>query len=180
MSDYRVAIRYAKSLLGLAEERGKLEELKVDFESFQDLCNANRDFVNFLKNPIIPNLKKWTILKKIFDGKLNRESMLFLEIVTRKGRELILPEIAKTFIDLYMELKGIVKANVTTAIPMDEKLKEEFRKILTDIVGKDKKVDLEENIDEGIIGGFKLKVGDILLDGSISSGLKNLRQKLVV
>ena len=180
MSDYRVAVRYAKSLLGLAEDRNKLEELKTDFESFQELCNSNRDFVNFLKNPIIPNLKKWTILKKIFKGKLNDESILFLEIVTRKGRESILPEISKAFIDMYLELKGIVQAQVTTAIPMDQGLKDEFTLILKDIVGKDKKVDLDEKIDERIIGGYKLLVGDKLLDSSISSKLKDLRHKLVI
>ncbi|MFC2125568.1 ATP synthase F1 subunit delta [Bacteroidota bacterium] len=180
MSDYRIAIRYAKSLLGLAEERGKLEEIKADFESLRGLCNSNRDFVYFLRNPIIPNLKKWAILKKIFEGKLNDESMIFLEIVTRKGRESILPEISKAFIDLYMDLKGIVQAHVTTAIPMDESLKGEFKEILKDIVGKDKKVDLDENIDGSIIGGYKLTVGDKLLDSSISSGLRNLRHKLVI
>ncbi len=180
MSDYRVAIRYAKSLLGLVEDRDKLEEVKTDFESFRELCNTNRDFVNFLKNPVIPNLKKWAILKRIFEGKLNDESLLFIEIVTRKGRESILPEISRAFIDIYLELKGIVQAQVITAIPMDEGLKDEFTAILKDIVGKDKKVELNEKIDDRIIGGYKLMVGDKLLDSSISSRLKNLRHKLVI
>ena len=139
-----------------------------------------RFFVSFLKNPIIPNQKKWGILKKIFVGRLNEESILFLEIVTRKGRESILPEISESFIDMYLELKGIVQAKVTTAIPMDQTLKDEFTAILKEIVGEDKKIDLDEKVDQDIIGGYKLLVGDKLLDSSISSRLKDLRRKLVI
>jgi len=180
MSDYRVAVRYAKSLLGLAEERGKLDELKADFKSFRNICESNRDFVNFLKNPIIPHLKKWAVLKVIFKDRMSKESFMFLEIVTKKNREFVLPEIAKTFLDLCLEKEGIVQAKITTAIPMDQGLKDEFNQILKDIVGKDKKLEIDEQVDEDIIGGYQLLVGDKLLDSSISSRLKDLKKKLVI
>jgi F-type H+-transporting ATPase subunit delta len=180
MSDYRIAIRYAKSLLGLAVERDKLEEVKNDFSDFKNLCQSNRDFVNFLKNPIIPHLKKWGILKKIFKDKVSTETIAFIEIVTRKNREEILPEIAHVFLDLYKDYKGIIDAKILTATPLDPKLKDEMLKIIKKIVGEEKKIEVKEEIEEELIGGFKIVIGDNLLDGSISSQLRELRQKLVV
>jgi len=76
-----------------------------------------------------------------------------------------------------LEKEGIVQAKITTAIPMDQGLKDEFNQILKDIVGKDKKLEIDEQVDEDIIGGYQLVVGDKLLDSSISSRLKDLKKK---
>ena len=180
MSEYRVAVRYAKSLLELSEERNKLEEVKDDFMNFDSLCQSNRDFLNFLRNPIIPNLQKWGILKKIFQGKVCTETLAFLEIITRKNRETILQDITKVFLELYRERKGIVNAQVITAVPIDEQLKDEFTKIVKSIASKSKEVILEEEIDESILGGYKLRVGDKQMDGTISAQLKKLKRKLII
>ena len=180
MSDYRVAVRYAKSLIKLAEERNKLEEVKEDFSNFKDLCRTNRELVNFLKNPIIPHLRKWVILKKILEGNVCTETIAFIQIVTRKNRENILPEIAKVFLELYMEHEGIVDARISTATPLDSQLKNEIVDIIKKIIGKGKKLEINEEVDEKLIGGYRIVIGDKLLDGSISTQLKELKHKLVI
>ena len=71
MSDSRVAKRYAKPLLQLADERGKLDAVKQDLEMFVSLCEESRDLSNMLKSPIIPHLKKLSILEAVFKGKVD-------------------------------------------------------------------------------------------------------------
>jgi F-type H+-transporting ATPase subunit delta len=73
MSDSRIAVRYAKPLLSLAQEQGKLDIVKDDMEAFLKICDADRNFVLMLKSPVIPHTKKAKILDLIFKGKFDKE-----------------------------------------------------------------------------------------------------------
>lgn len=176
MSEFRVASRYAKSLLELADEKGVLEEVHNDMQSFANLCKENREFVLMLKNPIIKHDKKRTILEKVFKGKVNDLTMAIFDIITRKNREAVLPGIAREFHHQYNVKKGIEVASVTTAVTLDEGLKSELIDLVKKISGKEK-VELKEIVDKDIIGGYVLKVGDRQIDDSIKSKLKALELK---
>lgn len=175
MSITRIAVRYAKPLLELAEEKSSLEEVKADMLAFTDLCNANRDFVLMLKSPIIPHLKKAQILKSIFEGKVSALTATFFDIVARKTREQYLPEIAKEFMVLYNDKMGLQVATVTTPIALDSKERQTFEKLVSDISGK--KPLLTEKVDPELIGGYLLNLGDRQIDESISGHLKDLKLK---
>src|SRR5690606_1117347 len=97
----------------------------------------------------------------------------FFEIISRKNRELILPLIAEEFHTLYNEYKGIVKAKVVTTFPLDEKLRAKFKAVVKERFGKE--VELEESVDESLIGGYILTVGDRQIDESLNSKLKELK-----
>ena len=84
MSNYRVAVRYAKSLISLAEEKDRLEKVKTDIELFNQLCLEVRPFLNFIKNPIISNYKKLGVLQKLFENRIDELSYKFIEIITKK------------------------------------------------------------------------------------------------
>lgn len=176
MSDVRVASRYAKSLLELAVEQGKVEEVHKDMILVDTICNQNRDFALVLKNPTIKNDKKKAILEAIFGGKVCDLTMAIFDIITRKNRESVLPSIAKEFHHQYNIYKGIEIATVTTAVKLDDGLRASFKKIVMQISDQ-KKVELEEIVDENIIGGYVLKVGDRQLDDSIKSKIKELELK---
>lgn len=175
MSITRIAIRYAKPLLELAEDKGSLEAVRADMQGFTELCKANRDFVAMLKSPIIPNLKKAQILKSIFDKKVDALTALFFDIVARKNREQYLPEIAKEFIVLYNQKMGYQEATVTTAIAIDASERKTFEKLVADISGK--KPLLSEKVNPELIGGYLLSLGDRQIDESISGQLKDLKLK---
>lgn len=175
MSITRIAVRYAKPLLELAEEKGTLEAVKSDMLGFTELCKANRDFVLMLKSPIIPHLKKAQILKSVFANKVNDLTATFFDIVARKNREQYLPEIAKEFIVLYNDKMGYQVATVTTPIALDSSEKEAFEKLVSDITGK--KPLLTEKVDAALIGGYRLNLGDRQIDESISGQLKDLKLK---
>jgi F-type H+-transporting ATPase subunit delta len=97
-------------------------------------------------------------------------------MITKKNREPLLPSIAKEFHNAYNEYKGVRKATITTAVPLDAKLKAEFEQIVRNLSDK-KDEELLEKIDKEMIGGFVLEIGDKQIDTSIKNKLKALKVK---
>lgn len=176
MSEVRVASRYAKSLLELANEQGKIEEVHKDMLLLDTICKENHDFTLVLRNPIIKNDKKKAILEAIFKGKVDDLTMAIFDIITRKNRESVLPAVAREFHHQYNKFMSIEKATITTAVKLDKDLRSSFEKIVKQISDQ-KEVELDEVVDENIIGGYVLKVGDRQVDDSIKSKIKELELK---
>jgi len=172
MSTYRIASRYAKSILDLSLEKGLLDQIRQDMKRLEEIGRSNSEFSSVIKSPVIPSEKKLKVLKALFpDG--NAVTLTFFEILTRKGREGYLLDVAKEFQNQYNEFKNIQVAEVTTTYPLDDAQRIKFEKIVREISNKEL-VELKEKVDENIIGGFILKVGDRQLDESIKSKLKSL------
>ena len=176
MVDSRAASRYVKSLLGLAVEKGALEEVHADMQLFTRVCNESRQLTLLMKNPIIKHDKKREILHRLFSGKVHELTLAIFDIITRKNREPLLPVIAREFHLAYNEYKGIGKASVTTAIPLDAKLRAEIENIVRRI-SVHQSVELTEEVDPDMIGGFILDVGDRQIDTSLRNRLKALKVK---
>ena len=172
----RVASRYVKSLLGLAVERGVLEEVHQDMMLFSKTCKENRAFVAMLRSPVIRHENKKEILRKLFSGKVNKMTMAIFEIITRKNREPILPAIANEFHNAYNEHKGIGKADVITSVAMEKDLMEIIEGIARKLSGK-AKMEMHVKVDPELIGGFVLNVGDRQIDASLKSQMKTLELK---
>lgn len=175
MSNHRIAIRYAKPLLALAEEQKVLEEVMDDMSNFHNLCEENREFLLMLRSPIIPHLRKAEILQKIFQGKSSKLTLAAFDIITRKNRENLLPEIAEEFVAQYNVKMKLQEAVVTTTYKIDAKTRKSFEGIVEQVTGN--KAVLKEEVDPEIIGGFVLKMGDKQLDQSVASDLKEIRIK---
>ncbi|MEQ9231529.1 MAG: ATP synthase F1 subunit delta [Cyclobacteriaceae bacterium] len=175
MSNARIANRYAKPLLELAQEGKVLEEVKEDMADFAKLCEENREFLLMLRSPIIPHLKKAEILKKIFTGKSNKLTLSAFDIIARKNRENLLPEIAAEFVSEYNKVMGLQNAVVTTTFAIDAGMRKSFEQIVKDVTGST--AILTEKVDPEIIGGYVLRMGDKQLDQSISSDLKEIKLK---
>lgn len=175
MSDLRIAHRYAKPLYELAEEQKVVEDVMDDMSNFVSLCEENRDFLLMLRSPIIPHLRKAQILKMIFGKKSNKLTLAAFDIIARKNRENLLPEIAQEFVVEYNKKMGLQEAVVTTTFPISASLKKSFEGIVEQVTGS--KAILKAEVNEEIIGGFVLKMGDKMLDQSISSDLKEIKLK---
>jgi len=176
MADIRVASRYVKSLLDLAVEQGSLDKVDQDMQLFSKVCTENRSFALMLKSPVIRHDKKRDILESLFKGKVTNLSMSIFDIITKKNREPLLPAIAKEFHNAYNVHKNIGKASVTTATPLDAKLKAEIEAIAVKLSNKGQ-VELTQKVDKDLIGGFILNVGDKQIDASIKNKLKSLKIK---
>ena len=100
MAGERVAVRYAKSLINLGQEQGVLDVIYDDMTNLQEAL-TNRDLKLLVKSPIIKSDKKISVFRKLFGDSYNKITMAFFEILTKKSRENILPEITKAFISQY-------------------------------------------------------------------------------
>lgn len=176
MSVARIAHRYAKSLIELAIEQNKLERILEDVHAFKK-ATKNRDFYLFIKSPIIHHAKKEDVINKLFEGKYDELTMAFLRILTKKGREAYLPEVADEFLVEYKKYKHITTVRITTATQLDETaLKAIHTKLLTSH-DTDSNVEIETHVDEHLIGGYVLEFGDKIYDASVKSKLEELKKE---
>jgi len=176
MSNVRLATRYAKSLIGLAIERGELEKVFADMQWLQAVCKSNRDFVGMLRSPVIKSDTKGKIVKAVAGNNIGLLTNSFIHLLINKGRESALPEIATSFILQYKEYKQIHSVKLTTAFPISDELKRsivDHIKSTTDM----QNIELETVVKEEIIGGFLIQTGDKLVDASIAYDLKEIAKQ---
>lgn len=175
MKETRVAIRYSKSLLGLAQDQGILEQVKGDMELVSETCAENRDLQTMLKSPIVKSDKKLSVLKAIFEAQVNQMTIAFIEIITKKGREAVLREIAESFISQYRALKNITTALVKSAVPLSSEMKTQLMGLIQESARGE--VELVEEIDANLIGGFVLRISDKQINASIQNQLHKLKRE---
>jgi|APDOM4702015191_1054821.scaffolds.fasta_scaffold11718_2 F-type H+-transporting ATPase subunit delta len=174
MPHARLAGRYAKSLIGLAVEKNQLENVYKDMLFLEMVVNGSRDFVTLLKSPIIKSDKKQAILDAVTsNGNLSELTLGFSRLLVNKSRESNLPEIITAFIEQYKVIKGIFTIKLTTAVPVSEELKQAIvHKVQSETSMKN--IDLRIEVDEKIIGGYVLEMGDKLVDASIAFDLSKI------
>lgn len=173
----QVARRYAKSLLELAQQRGVLEAVRQDMALLVATANENRSLRLLLASPIISPVKKQSALKALFGASFNELSTAFIALLSKKGRETDLYGIALAFEQQYNKLSGISVAKLTTAAPITEALREQFKALVAKETGNT--VSLQEEVDASILGGFRLQMGDRQIDSTVKSKLAALRLNLI-
>jgi F-type H+-transporting ATPase subunit delta len=172
----QVASRYAKSLLTLAIEKNLVEEFRKDFAMYMEVFHESYDFNLLMHSPIVQKGKKITVVEKIFKGKISEPMLSFFTLVIRKGREHGLDEISTEFLKQYDLYKQIQKATVLSATALTADARTKINDIVTKKFGKT--VELTEKIDESLIGGFVLRVGDVQIDNSIKSQLRKIKNSI--
>jgi len=176
MPNPRLAARYAKSLLDLAIEQGQLETVYADMITLQTICKGNRDFVALLKSPVIKPGTKKKIVEAVTTGKIGNLTSAFSRLLIDKSRESNLPEVITSFVKQYKTYKNIFTVTVTTAVPASEALKTQILTHLQQTTSM-KQIELETVVDESIIGGFKVQVGDKLVDASVAYDLREVARQ---
>lgn len=172
----RLAGRYAKSLLDLSIEKDQLAAVYKDMLFMQTICKSSRELVSLLKSPVVNTDKKDKILDAVTAGKIGALTATFNKLMIRKGREGYLPEVIDAFIHQYKDLNGIHTVKLTTATPIGEELKKMILdkiRAATDM----QKLELDSEVNEALIGGFILEVGDQLIDTSVAFDLKNIKKQ---
>lgn len=175
MSASKIAYRYAKSLIELAQDQNLLEEVRKDMSTFQDGLES-RDFVNLLNSPIVKADKKVKIFDAIFGGHINDLTQRYFHLIVQKGRESDLPNIANAFVEQYNALKKVTRVQVTVAKAMDD---DQLKAIEEKLSASDKtqeNVQLDVQIDPEIMGGFILEFEGQKYDESVRSKLTELRK----
>lgn len=176
MPNPRLAARYAKSLLDLSVEQNSLEAVYNDMLLLQHLIKGNSDLAALLRSPVVASDKKDKIIAAITEGRVTPLTAAFNKLLVAKGRESNLPEIAVAFISQYKQLKNIHTVKLTTAAPVSDVVKSAIVdriKATTDM----QSIELETVVDDRLIGGFTLQVGDKLVDASIATDLKSIARQ---
>jgi F-type H+-transporting ATPase subunit delta len=175
MNSTKAASRYAKALLELAVEQNCLESVSADMAYLRRMCLEEKDFLILLHSPVINSAKKISIFNSLF-GEFERLSMLFVELIAKNRRESMLPEISSSFEAQLKAHYGIIPVTLISAKPLSNVTKEAImKKVTASINGKP---EVSEIIDESLIGGFLVRMGNKQIDASISSQLMNLKQRL--
>ena len=174
MNISHIAIPYAKALFDLAVERNSLEETMKDMKIVAGLCRTNRDFKLMLKSPVIKTGKKTKIIRAGFDKVLSELSLTYLMIILRKRRESIIPDLAEEFGELYKDHKGILTTFLQTQVPLKEELRSRLVKILKEQTRKE--IELVEELNTEMIGGFILRWKDLQYDASILNQINKLKK----
>ncbi|MEY4288006.1 MAG: hypothetical protein RLZZ30_94 [Bacteroidota bacterium] len=176
MKSTKSAGRYAKALLELALDQNKIEVIEGNMEQILTVAADAHDFQVFLNSPLIKVDKKIEVIKSIF-GNFDALSLSFLELVANNGRESLITEIATAFLGQLKEHRGIVPVTIVSAQALDAKTKEQITaKIKAAVQGT---LEITETIDETLIGGFIVRMGDHQIDASVSNQLNRLKQELV-
>ena len=177
MAGSRAAIRYAKAVLSLASDKKAAEAVNIDMKLIANTFSENEDLSTMLKSAVIKSDEKKAVLTKVFPKLNTISSGLFGVLFTNKRLEL-LPEVASKYSVLFDVLSDKKTATVTTAIPMTKELE---KKVLAKVKTlTSKKVELVNVVDESILGGFILRVGDKQYNASISNKLEKLRKEFTI
>jgi F-type H+-transporting ATPase subunit delta len=166
--------RYALALYEVAEEEGRVEEFLEDLKALISLIKNNKEFTEVLKHPQIPTERKIIIIKNIFDDKIHPKLLNFIIILLKKDRILFLEEKYREMVKIYLERHSTIVAYVKTAIKLNDaerdtlinKLEEKYDKIVL----------LKEEVDESLIGGVFLRIGNDVIDSSIKTRFAEIRQ----
>ena len=176
MKSTKAAGRYAKALLELALDQQKIEVIENNMQQIITVANEAHDFQVFLSSPLIKVDKKLEVIKSIF-GNFDALSISFLEMVATNRREALITEIAGAFLAQLKEHRGIVPVTIISAKTLDAQTKAQITsKISASIKGT---LEITENVDESLIGGFIVRMGDHQIDASFTNKFNRLKQELV-
>ena len=174
MSESRAALRYAKAILDMAKEKKALTAVEKDMRSIAATISDSKELRDVLASPVVSGSSKRNALAEIFKGSdaITEGSISMLVDNKRIG---MLNEVALKYIILNEQLKGKGVAYVTTAVPLNAEMEKKVLKQVATITGDE--VTIENKIDESIIGGFILRIGDLQYDASIVNKLNNIKRE---
>lgn len=175
MKSTKSAARYAKAILELAIEQNVLDKVAGDMNYIVEINKETNDFQSLLGSPIINPDKKIAIFNELF-GQFEKLTTMFIDLITRNRREYMLAQIADSFQAQLKAYKGIVPMTLISAVSLDKATKDMiFKKVNASVKGE---LEINEIIDESLIGGFIVRMDDKQIDASVASQLSNLKQRL--
>jgi len=176
MNESQISVRYAKALFRSASENQILEKVYKDMDLLSETCRM-KDFQYMLAVPVLQASQKSKLVHSIFEKYLSGISIAMIDLAIINRREIYLPGIARNFGDLYREARGIRKASLVTAQPVDESSLKGIRELIAKTFAAD--IELSSAVDGRVIGGFVLTVEDRQYDASVAANLEKIKKQLL-
>jgi F-type H+-transporting ATPase subunit delta len=171
----RAAIRYAKAVLDQANHANISEVVFGDMKSIQATLAGSKELRVVLQSPVVKAEDKKQALLQIFE-KNSEVTKALIQILTSNKRINLLGGVALAYVDLYNDSKGVKTATVITAVTLTPEIEAKVLSKLKEMTGSDN-ITINNTIDERIIGGFILRVGDLQYNASIANQLGNLKRE---
>jgi F-type H+-transporting ATPase subunit delta len=177
MRETGLAARYAEALFGAATARGVADAVGPDLQSLLTLDARDPSFRTFLESPGVGEEAKRRVIEEVLGPRVHPLTTRFLRLLLAKKRIPYLAEAARAFAALLERQQGIVRARVTSAVPLDDDQRARLRAALERRTGF--KVVLEPRVDRAVIGGVVVQYGDHILDDTVRARLAGLRERLL-
>ncbi len=171
-----IAKRYSDALIEVARNKNELDTVYSDLQAVSEALNSVDELKKFLAHPVIPHADKKEVLKNIFEGKINTDTLNLIYILSEKNKTNLVDTILYCFEQSMDEAKNILKVGVVSAVEIDDDLKAKLREKLESKLKKSVKFDFEINPD--IIAGLILKINDKTIDGSMAAKLEGFKKLL--
>ena len=173
-----VSKTYGYALFSLAAEEDRVNEFAEEVTAVQTVLEENRDFNKILVHPEIPKEQKLRLVENVFKGRVSDDLTGFLRIVVTKGRYKDLPAIFAYFSAKVKEYNKTGVAEVVSAVPLNGEQQKKIEQKLLDTT-RYEKMEIAYKVDEDVIGGLRIRIGDRVVDSTIRSRLNKLTGSLM-
>lgn len=169
-----VARRYADAAFEIGKADGNLDAWERDLATLRDTL-ADEELRRLVEHPAVPFAEKEQVLRKVVTGVVPEALSLAL-LMVRRGRPAAIHAMVDRFGELVRRERGISLAEIRTALPLDDEQRAAIAERLKSLTGD--KIEMNEVVDESLIGGLSVRIGDRLYDASVRSRLERLRARL--
>jgi F-type H+-transporting ATPase subunit delta len=173
------ASRYARALFDVAvNEQQNLEEIEAQLAEFAELFKQYPTLEKVLLNPAVPVARKRAAVTQLTTT-LGVSTMLakLLDLLASRDRLVVVPDLLSAYRLRLLEYRGVVRAEVTTAVPLSDERARQIERRLAEVTGK--QVTIDAHVDPAIIGGLITRIGGTVYDSSVARQLEKMRARLV-
>ena len=169
------ARRYAEAAFQIGRADGTLNAWEHDLQRLGELLRDD-ELRRIVEHPVVPFAAKQQLLVKVAGPETSREAVDLVLLMVRRGRPRAIQPMVAYFGELLRRARGIVLAEVRTVLPLEEAQRGPIEERLAQLTGE--KVQMNEVVDESLIGGIAVRIGDRLYDASVRNRLERLRARL--
>jgi len=169
---------YAQALYELAESNGSLADVTEEFEQIAELLAQTPELITLIAGRALSRGDRDGLIERVFQGKVSDTLYRFLHVLNHKDRLAALPGVTASFANILADKAGIIEVDAYVAKRLDGATADQVARSIGAALGG-KQVVLQQYVDESLIGGLKIRVGDQLIDGSVASRLTRMKRQLI-
>jgi len=176
MSDSKISVRYSKAILEMSREKDILEAVKTDMDFIGQCVNQIPEFKMVLDSPVIRTSEKRTLFKKSIGENIHPVTLAFINLIFNNRRETNLESIIRYFMYLYNKEIGIKPAVLLTPARLNPALRDKIIRTISQKMNI--KIELQEQTEPKLLGGFIMRIDDYQIDASVASQLAKIKKEL--
>lgn|SRR3989338_8466344 len=170
----KVPKRYAKALFALAQDMNTLNDVQKDLAAVASVTRESAELQAFIRTTSIPVFVQKNVVQDLFEKRVSGLTYKFLSFLAHQDRLNYLPEVCQCFDALFMEASNILKVDIVSAVHLSEPqvsaITEKFAKIYN------KTIRPQQKVNQHLLGGFSVKIKDLIFDLSLQSQLENFKR----